>query len=83
VVVCILWPEVTPVRPYRDRPAVDSHIADNHQLLPCFENRFLSAGTLYYLDKLRHCAKFLDLYIESVGESHTVAMPVTTVFPFT
>jgi hypothetical protein len=83
VVVCILWLEVTPVRPYRDRAAVDSHITDNHQLLPYFENRFLSADTLYYLDKLRHCTKFLYLYFESIGGRHTAAMPFTAIFPFT
>ena len=67
VVVCFLWLEVTPLWPYRDRPTVDSHITVNHQFFPCFENRFLSADTLYYLDKLRHCAKFLHLHIESIG----------------
>ena len=83
VVVCFLWLEVTSVRPYRDRTSVDSHITDDHQLLPCFENRLPSADTLHYLDKLRYCAKFLHLYTESIDELHTAAMPVTIIFLFT
>jgi len=77
VVVRFLWLEVTPLRPYRDRPTVDCHITANHQFLSCFENRFLSSDTLYYLDKLRHCAKFLYLYTESVAWRRSIeSLPV-------